>query len=141
MSDAVGLLLVDRKPIYRYSAQIPSAAPLLPSYDHPGFMLRITASDPAKDPTDYVRTENFETGELAVRWRNTHGPWERKLFVSRPDNVVVMSIAGPEGQVGCELSMEIKHALVQMKIEAVDGWLSAHAVYVNGKGGYDLTEQ
>jgi len=104
---------------------------------HPGFMLRVVVPGTERQPTDYVRTEDFETGELGVRWRDRYGSWKRKLFASRPDKVVVMSMAGPRGQVGCELSLDIRHELVKPEIVVEDGWILAHTVYVKGKGGYD----
>jgi len=104
---------------------------------HPAFILRLAMKERAAGPTNYLRTQDFETGDLAVRWTDESGDWERRLFASRPDRVVVLSIAGPEGAVGCEFSMEIQHPLVDTDIEARDGWLSAHSVYLKGKGGYD----
>jgi alpha-L-fucosidase 2 len=104
---------------------------------HPAFMLRLDMSERAGSFTNYLCTQNFETGELTTRWTDKNGDWERRLFASRPDSVVVMSIAGPKGKVGCELSMEINHALVETEFETVGGQLSAHAAYVKGKGGYD----
>jgi hypothetical protein len=71
------------------------------------------------------------------RWTDEHGNWERRLFASRPDNVVVMSISGPKGRVGCEVWIEMGHPLIQPEITARDGWISAHTVYAKGKGGYD----
>ena len=104
---------------------------------HPAFMLGLKMPAQAGPVRDYLMTENFETGELAVRWADGAGRWERKLFASRADNVVVLSISGPGGQVGCELGVTISHALVKPEIVAEKGRLTAHAVYVKGKGGYD----
>ncbi len=104
---------------------------------HPAFMLRIAMSETSPEAMDYVTTENFETGEVVTRWTDERGDWARRLFVSRPDNAAVMSVSGPKGKVGCEVSLEIGHPLVQPEISAADGWISAHAVYAKGKGGYD----
>ena len=82
-------------------------------------------------------TEDFATGELQVRWSDEQGDWTRKLFVSRTDDVIVMSINGPKGKVACDLAMEIKHPLVKSEMAVADGWLSAHNTYLKGKGGYD----
>ncbi|HEY4330494.1 MAG TPA: glycoside hydrolase N-terminal domain-containing protein, partial [Phycisphaerae bacterium] len=43
----------------------------------------------------YLRSEDFQTGEVAVRWRDDNGSFLRKCFVSRADNVVVYWI-GPD---------------------------------------------
>jgi len=42
----------------------------------------------------YARSVNFETGECIVSWEDTGGKFQRKLFVSRSDNIVVLSIRG-----------------------------------------------
>ena len=34
----------------------------------------------ATKATNYLMTEDFETGELAVRWTDERGDWERKVF-------------------------------------------------------------
>lgn len=105
---------------------------------HPAFILKLKMGGEPTRTTKYLMTEDFQTAEVAVRWTDARGDWERKTFVSRPDNVVVLSITGPGGRVGCELGMDIAHALVKPDIRAVaDGWLTSHAVYVKGKGGYD----
>jgi hypothetical protein len=88
---------------------------------------------------DYLRTEDFQTGEVAVRWTDALGPWQRRLFVSRPDNVIVLSIAGPgPRKVNCDLSLaQINHRLIHSEIRTENGWITCHNVYVKGKGGYD----
>ena len=48
---------------------------------------------------NYRRMVNFQTGEITVRWTDERGDFVRRLFVSRPDNVVVISIKGPEESV------------------------------------------
>ena len=45
---------------------------------------------------DYLRTENFATGEVAVRWTDDGGSYVRKLFISRAENVAVMWIGPAE---------------------------------------------
>ena len=37
---------------------------------------------------NYLRTVDFESGEVKVLWEDNRGAWERNTFVSRPDNVV-----------------------------------------------------
>ena len=48
---------------------------------------------------DYLRTIDFESGEVKVRWADSAGVWERRTFVSRPDNVVVQRLTAPAGAV------------------------------------------
>jgi hypothetical protein len=50
--------------------------------------------------THYVRSVNFETGECTVSWEDAGGAFQRKLFVSRADSIVVISIRGT-GKVNC----------------------------------------
>ncbi len=104
---------------------------------HPAFLLSLKMNDSGETPRAYQRTQNLMNGEVTVRWSDTEGDWKRALFVSRPENVVVLQISGPKNKVNCELSLGIEHDLVQPEIEAVGGWLSAHTTYTKGKGGYD----
>ncbi len=41
---------------------------------------------------DYSRTLDFETGEVKVGWKDGGTSYSRRLFVSNPDNISVMSI-------------------------------------------------
>ena len=60
---------------------------------------------------------NFETGVASVCWQDDRGQFRRRLFVSRPDDVVVLSITGPgKGAVDCELF------LAQRPTEGQGGW-------------------
>jgi hypothetical protein len=47
---------------------------------------------------DYLRTVDFESTELKVHWTDERGDWVRKIFTSRPDNVVVQWLTAPQGQ-------------------------------------------
>ena len=104
---------------------------------HPAFLLNLKMSGLSGEMKNYLMTEDFHSGELAVRWTDDRGDWERKLFVSRTDNAVVMLVTGPKGQVGFELGMDINHPLLKPEISADNGWLTSHVVYLKGKGGYD----
>ncbi|TDG36214.1 hypothetical protein EZJ43_09430 [Pedobacter changchengzhani] len=46
---------------------------------------------------DYVRAVNFETGEAKVQWVDDRGRFERKIFASRADSLVVLELTGPKG--------------------------------------------
>ena len=48
--------------------------------------------------TNYLRTVDFESTELQVHWTDERGEWVRRLFASRPDNVVVQWLSAPKGQ-------------------------------------------
>jgi hypothetical protein len=64
--------------------------------EHPAFDMRIDT--PGQHAVhDYLRTIDFESGEVKVRWADSAGVWERRTFVSRPDNVVVQLLTAPAG--------------------------------------------
>jgi hypothetical protein len=48
--------------------------------------------------TNYLRTTDFQTGEVAVRFQDADGEVVRRLFASEPGNAIVMSIARPNGK-------------------------------------------
>lgn len=59
----------------------------------------------------YGRTVNFATGETSVGWRDDRGVFIRKLFVSRPDNVVGCSIKGlGPGKLSCRIGLATRPA-------------------------------
>lgn len=47
---------------------------------------------------NYIRTLDFESGEIKVLWEDQKGQWKRLAFVSRPDNITVQFLKAPEGQ-------------------------------------------
>jgi len=105
---------------------------------HPGFLVKV-AMPYAGKVRDYVRSEDFASGEVDVRWRDDSGPWRRRLFVSRTDNVIVLSITGPApAAVACTLLPEsVGEARIRSERKIDEGWVTYHNVYQNGKGGYD----
>lgn len=72
---------------------------------HPAFDISIaTAMTTAFHA--YVRTLDFETGVLAVEWKEDGRAFTRELFVSRADDVVVMRIrANVPGAINCVLKL------------------------------------
>jgi alpha-L-fucosidase 2 len=75
------------------------ADPFLPALE---FDVKLPAAGPVRN---YLRTEDFATGEVTVRWTDDAGSYVRKLFISRAENVAVMWIgpaAGAEGPGGPE---------------------------------------
>jgi alpha-L-fucosidase 2 len=104
---------------------------------HPAFLLSVDMGHRSEKLRHYQRRQNLATGEVTVQWSDDLGDWQRQLFVSRPDNLVVLQISGPAGKVACDLSLDIQHDLVQPQVSVTDGWISAHTVYTKGKGGYD----
>ena len=102
---------------------------------HPAFIFHIKNADRAYK--NYQLTQNFATGELKASWDDDEGHWERKLFISRPDDVIVMEITGPKGKVGGCFSMDLTHNLIETETQVIKGEIKTHATYVHGKGGYD----
>lgn len=102
---------------------------------HPAFFLKLSMKPDSV--TNYRLTENFETGEIVAKWSDRQGEWQRKLFISRADDVAVMTLRGPRGKVNCNLQMEISHELLETSITTEKGFIGAHNVYKKGKGGYD----
>ncbi len=101
---------------------------------HPGFFVKIL--HPAQgEVTDYVRTENFRTGEVITCWKDDRGQFQRKMFVSRTDNVIVLSISGPGA---CELDFpKLEQELIDSHVHISPDWIGCHNIYAKGKGGYD----
>ncbi|MFT4175530.1 MAG: glycoside hydrolase N-terminal domain-containing protein [Luteolibacter sp.] len=124
---------------------------------HPGFFFKIQSS--VAQARDYLRMENFQTGEVAARWR-VGGEWsQRRLFVSRPDNVAVLSLTGK--QITCDFSVppidpaaqvrayQLNHpdepqensaanVLIQQERSTTKDGITLQHAYKFGKGGYDV---
>jgi hypothetical protein len=93
--------------------------PLVPAFD-----LLVTTNNKGQ-PEKYLRSLDFQTGVAAVQWEQAGGQYLRRLFVSRPDNVIVLSITGPKGKVDCQLQ------LVQRPTKGQGGW-GAEEMFKNG---------
>jgi hypothetical protein len=63
----------------------------------PAFLMQLDSPKRAS-AKDYIRTLNFENGEIQVAWTDEHGDWFRRTFASRPDNVIVQWLTAPAGQ-------------------------------------------
>jgi len=74
----------------------------------PAFDLRLKM-DGSGEVSNYLRSVNFETGEVRVRWSDSRGEFERRLFVSRADGLAVMEVIGSKpGSVGFELTLHTR---------------------------------
>ncbi|CAA6677697.1 Unannotated [Lentimonas sp. CC4] len=74
---------------------------------HPAFDMLVT-SDTDQMFEDYLRTLDFETGEVVVKWRDGDTRFSRKLFVSIPDDVSVMALtADKAGAVSGSVTLDI----------------------------------
>ncbi len=98
----------------------------------------------------YQRAVNFETGEASVSWKDDKGVFERKLFVSRADSVIVLSIKGDK-KINCVLQFSqrpaeeaqrkfVKEGMKLLEPDAEGDWLSFKGVfnyqYPGGLKGY-----
>ena len=104
---------------------------------HPAFSLHLDGYTPSGEISNYQLSENFSTGELKTSWSDDLGDWERKMFISRPDNVVAIEISGPKGKVNGNFSMKLEHELINVDMIAKGNEIRTHVTYVKGKGGYD----
>jgi len=79
--------------------------PFVPAFDMHVAMGPGDAS--AREPVrDYGRTVDFAKGLATVHWAERRGVFERRLFVSRADGVVVLLIVGDKpGSVDCTLAL------------------------------------
>ena len=85
--------------------------PFVPAFDVRVKMLGEAAAE------NYYRSVNYETGEASVNWSDPRGSYQRRLFVSRPDDVIVLSIKGPQtGTVDCDLQ------LAPRELKGQGGW-------------------
>ena len=72
---------------------------------HPAFNVTIDMPMSGKI-TDVYRIVDFETGEVLVTWKQADVTYRRKVFVSRKDDVVVISIsASKAGMINCRVGM------------------------------------
>ena len=105
---------------------------------HLAFELKLKMPAPGA-VVDYLRTTDFQTGEVAVHWRDAEGEYVRKLFVSRTDNVAVLSITRPDGK-PLRLSVKpgvIVHQDVGSELRVEKDWITYRNAYTNSPGGYD----
>lgn len=83
---------------------------------HPAFDLLLTTETEFMFQ-DYKRTLNFETGEVTINWKDGDTQFSRRLFVSIPDDISVMTVqADYKGAITGEITLDIhdlKDAILQ----------------------------
>lgn len=105
---------------------------------HIGFELKLDMPA-AGTVSDYLRTTDFRTGEVAVRFKDDAGECVRRLFVSKPDNAAVMSITRP-GHKSVSLTLRptpLVHGLLKSELSVSKEWISYGNAYTLSPGGYD----
>ncbi|WP_406684571.1 glycoside hydrolase family 95 protein [Seonamhaeicola sp. MEBiC1930] len=86
---------------------------------HPAFDMLLTM-EREQLFEDYIRSLDFETGEVKVQWKDGELSYSRRLFVSIPDDITVLSLkANSKGAINGAVTLDI-HDL-------------RDAVYMNGK--------
>ena len=75
---------------------------------HPGFHLFLTAAQ-TDTVTKYSREMVLDTGECVVTWEDSSGVWERRAFVSRPDDAIVVRLSGT-GKMGINCDARLSEA-------------------------------
>jgi alpha-L-fucosidase 2 len=101
---------------------------------------------------NYVRSEDFSTGIASVRWEDERGAFSRRLFVSRADNVVVLSVkSSGKNAINCDLRLgqraidkvndwgvqdHIAKGIKDVETGVTTGWLTYRSSFAQGEGGY-----
>ncbi|MGE5326699.1 MAG: glycoside hydrolase N-terminal domain-containing protein, partial [Deltaproteobacteria bacterium] len=104
------MVLIGRPDVMAFAAQRMNQGPIkmdtLPHLTVPAFLMQLDLPKNAS-VKDYLRTVDFESGELKVHWTDNRGDWVRRTFTSRPDNVVVQWLTAPTGQsVNARISLQ-----------------------------------
>jgi alpha-L-fucosidase 2 len=119
--------------------------PLIPAFD---LLVKMNTEG---ETSGYSRSLDFQTGTAAVQWQQQDGTYLRRLFVSRPDNVVVLSITSPgKGKLNCEIQLAqrptagqggwgpedaFKNGINEVKITADKNWLTYRSSFKRGWPG------
>ncbi len=61
---------------------------------------------------NYYRSVNYENGEAVTAWQTDEGIYQRRIFASRPDSIIVLKIFSPSGA-----KQNIKVRLSQLPVE------------------------
>jgi len=110
----------------------------------PAFAIQIETD--VKAPfEEYRRSIDFETAEVSVSWKEAGIAFERKLFVSRSDDAVVMAIRSSECEkVNCSFALtahaesykdkELNNFHRKIDTKADNNWLRLHGTNCTGIG-------
>jgi alpha-L-fucosidase 2 len=102
-------------------------------------------AEPRGEIRNYARSLDFQTGVASVGWEDDRGEFLRQVFVSRPDDAVVLSYRGRErGSVSCELELvqhpgiapEYARLIAHTRPGAEPGGLTYESSYTLTDGGY-----
>ncbi len=120
------------------------------AYDHihPGLHLHLETAARGRIE-NYTRRTELDTGEVLVNWTDAGGTWQRRTFVSRTDDVIVMQVIPPAGECFSgsvrltEAPGKRPREIGSVVIDHTEGELYFKAVYHNTMGkaeaeGYHL---
>jgi len=97
----------------------------------PAFDMRIETSAEGK-VRDFLRSVDFQTGVATVHWTDDRGAFERRIFVSRADNVAVLKITGPgKGTIGCTMKLTATRPSPKLREGLVNGSNEIFASHVS----------
>lgn len=100
-----GRLAQDLSHNYGYSVKSVGEDMQWPDPFVPAFDLRVKMRSKG-EVRGYARSLDWATGVATVRYTDDDGGFSRRLFVSRADNLAVLSITGQNGEkVSCELTL------------------------------------
>lgn len=99
----------------------------------PAFMMNITLPQ-SGEAINYIRTLNFENGEIKVVWTDGLGEWIRRTFASRPDNAIIQWLTAPEGR-----TMNVKISMQRSARWSMTSGMDWGAVRAIGSSDPDMT--
>lgn len=70
----------------------------------PACQLEIESLNPEK-VNNYARGVDFESGETITAWETKSGIFERRLFASRPDQLIALHIAAPDSDLNIRMRL------------------------------------
>jgi len=95
----------------------------------PAFLMKMNLSGNGS-VRNFLRTLNFENGEIKIIWTDDSGEWTRQLFVSRPDNIVVQRLTTPAG----------KPVKIRISLHKSDGWSMVSGMNWGSRRGIGTTD-
>lgn len=113
---------------------------------HPGYELRL--STPGMTVVnDFARITDFRTGEVTHTWTDQYGTWQRRVFVSRADQVIVHELLPATGRT-VDTTLSVNTALdgvpanvsyaTTATVTGGDGYLNLRGTYpAGGAHGYE----
>lgn len=102
---------------------------------HPGGQLRISQEE--ESYSNYIRWCDYETGELAVKYTDKHGDWERFTFTSRVNNATITKITKSSEGKKVNVTLSYDDILKMYKNrEAGDEELLEYKKLVDEEGNY-----